>query len=277
MHLQILVASWLGERDGVAIVDGSGFPKQGKHSIAVAPQYCGHLGKTANCQEGVFLAYASRHGYGFLDERLYIPQEWFEADHHSLRKACGLPNTVHFHTEGELALDMLQELYQRGVVPFQWVAYDESYGKNPAFSDVIMALHKWYMAEVASDTRVWLRTPPIEEPGPSARGHPRWHRRVRRSAPPLAEVKVLAMNLPRSAWHRLIIHEGSQGPLVAEFAVLRVTPTHDRLPSIRQWLICRRSLGEQPEEKFYLSNAPSHCPIRELVRVSGLRWPVEMD
>jgi SRSO17 transposase len=179
VRLQAWVAAWLGERDGVAIVDGSGFPKQGKHSIGVAHQYCGHLGKIANCQEGVFLAYASRRGYSFMDERLYIPQEWFDAPHRRLRQVCGLPDTVHFHTEGELALEMLERLKAGGVVPFQWVAYDESYGKNPAFSDAIAALDKWYMAEVPSDTRVWLHTPTIEEPGPSPRGHPRWHRRVR--------------------------------------------------------------------------------------------------
>ena len=275
VRLQALVAAWLGERDGVAIIDGSGFPKQGKHSIGVAHQYCGHLGKIANCQEGVFLAYASRLGYSFMDERLYLPQEWFAANHRKLRKAGGLPESIHFQTEGQLALDMLQEVNKRGIVPFGWVAYDESYGKNPAFSDAIAALDKWYMAEVPSDTRVWLRTPPIQEPGPSALGRPRLHRRVRKSVPPPEEVRVLARNLPKSAWHRHLIHEGSQGPLVAEFAVLRVTPTHDRLPSIRQWLICRRSLGPQLEEKFYLSNAPSHCPTQELVRVSGLRWPVE--
>jgi SRSO17 transposase len=275
VHLQTQVAAWLGERDGVAIVDGSGFPKQGKHSIGVAYQYCGHLGKIANCQEGVFLAYASRRGHSFLDERLYIPQEWFAADHNKLRKACRLPESIQFQTEGQLGLDMLQKLTERAVVPFAWVAYDESYGKNPGFSDAVAALGKWYMAEVPKDTRVWLRTPLVEEPGPSRRGPDRLHRRVRRSAPAPEEVQVLARNLTRSAWHRYLIHEGSKGPLVAEFAILRVTPIRDRLPGIRQWLICRRSLGPQPEEKFYLSNAPSHCPTQELIRVSGLRWPVE--
>src|SRR3990172_8170031 len=275
IHAQSLVSSWLGESDGVVIVDGSGFPKQGKHSIGVAYQYCGHLGKIANCQEGVFLAYASRRGYSFLDERLYLPQEWFAPDHGQLRKACGLPESIHFQTEGELALRMLRELHERGVVPFQWVAYDESYGKNPAFSQEIAAMHKWYMAEVPSDTRVWLRTPLVEEPGRGLMGRPRLHRRVRRSASAPEELRVLVVNLPRTAWHRDLIHEGSKGPLKADFALLRVTPIHDRLPAIRQWLICRRSLGSQPELKFYLSNAPSRCPIPELIRVSGLRWPIE--
>src|SRR5271157_4801534 len=240
IHAQSLVSSWLGEDDGVVIVDGSGFPKEGKNSVGVAHQYCGHLGKIANCQEGVFLAYASRRGYAFLDERLYLPQEWFATDHCKLRKACRLPESIHFQTEGELALDMLRELNERAIVPFAWVAYDESYGKNPAFADTVAVLGKWYMAEVPGDTRVWLRTPLVEEPGPSRKGPPRLRRRVRRGAPTPEEVRILARNLPKSAWHRHLIHEGSKGPLVAEFAVLRVTPIHDRLPSIRQWLICRR-------------------------------------
>jgi SRSO17 transposase len=275
IHLQSLVAKWLGERDAVVIVDGSGFPKQGKHSLGVAYQYCGHLGKIANCQEGVFLAYVSRRGYSFLDERLYLPQEWFATDHRQPRQACGLPERIHFQTEGELALGMLQELHERGVVPFQWVAYDESYGKNPAFSQKIAALHKWYMAEVPSDTRVWLRTPLVEEPGRGLMGRPRLHRRVKRNASPPEELRALVVSLPKAAWHRRLIHEGSKGPLRADFALLRVTPIHDRLPAVRQWLICRRSLGPQPELKFYLSNAPSHCATQELIRVSGLRWPIE--
>jgi len=275
LYLQSLVAKWLGERDAVVIVDGSGFPKQGKHSIGVAYQYCGHLGKIANCQEGVFLAYVSRRGYSFLDERLYLPKDWFATDHRQVRKACGLPENTHFQTEGELALGMLQDLNERGAVPFQWVAYDESYGKNPAFSQEIAVMHKWYMAEVPSDTRVWLRTPLVEEPGQGLMGRPRLHRRVRRSASTPEELRALVVNLPRTAWHRHLIHEGSKGPLKADFALLRVTPIHDRLPAIRQWLICRRSLGSQPELKFYLSNAPSHCSTQELIRVSGLRWPIE--
>jgi hypothetical protein len=159
------------------------------------------------------------------------------------------------------------------------VAYDESYGKNPAFSQEIAAMHKWYMAEVPSNTRVWLRTPLVEEPGPGLMGCPRLHRRVRRSAAAPEELRVLVVSLPKAAWlaHRRLIHEGSKGPLKADFAILRVTPIHDRLPAIRQWLICRRSVGLQPELKFYLSNAPSHCATQELIRVSGLRWPIEMD
>lgn len=101
---QQLVAQALGETNGVVIVDGSGFPKQGQHSVGVAHQYCGLLGKVANCQEGVFLVYASRWGYTFLDRRLYLPECWFDADHRERWEACGIPDRVQFRVEPELAL-----------------------------------------------------------------------------------------------------------------------------------------------------------------------------
>ena len=275
VHAQRLVACWLGEPDGVAIVDVSGFPKQGAHSVGVAYQYCGHLGKTANCQEGVFLVYASRRGYAFLDERLYVPQHWFKETYRQHRQACGVPESLTFCTEPGLGLEMLQAVQQRQVVPFQWVACDEKYGNNPAFLQGIEGLGKWYVAEVPADTRVWLHTPPIEPPGRSLFGPARTQPRVKLTAPRPVELCDLWRQLPRGQWHRRVIKEGSKGSLVAEFALLRVTPVRDQLPGPRGWAVFRRTLGPQPEVKFYLSNAPRTCPRHELVRVSGLRWYVE--
>lgn len=105
--LQRRVAEWLGEPDGVVIIDGSGFPKQGPASVGAAYQYCGHLGKLANCQEGVFLVYASRRGYAFLDERLYMPEDWFSAEAQPRRRQCGVPETLTFQTEPELGVTMI--------------------------------------------------------------------------------------------------------------------------------------------------------------------------
>lgn len=173
LHLQEMVAHWLGEEDGVVIVDGSGFPKQGKHSVGVAHQYCGALGKIANCQEGVFLAYASRRGYTLVDERLYLPEEWFHKESRQRWKACGIPGTLTFCSEPELGLEMIKALHDRAVLPFRWVTCDEKYGGNPAFLAGIASLGKWYLAEVPVDTRVWLRTPAIEPPGPGLLGRPR--------------------------------------------------------------------------------------------------------
>ncbi len=199
------MADWLGEPDGVVIVDGSGFPKQGNHSVGVAWQYCGHLGKLANCQQGVFAVYASRHGYAFLDERLYLPEKWFTAEYHDRWKACGIPETLSFQTEPALGLEMIADWMRRGVVPFRWVTADETYGKSPSFLEGIAALDKWYLVEVPADTRVWWRTPPLEPPGRSLLGPPRTHPRVKRTAPRPQELRALMAQVPRTAWQRRVI------------------------------------------------------------------------
>jgi SRSO17 transposase len=275
VHHQALVAEWFGEPDGVVIVDGSGFPKRGPYSVGVAAQYCGHLGKVANCQEGVFLVYASARGYTFLDERLYLPQSWFGEDYRQHWQRWGIPESVRFQTEPELGLEMIGDLVSRGIVPFRWVTADEHYGENPAFLDEISTLGKWYLVEVPAQTRVWLHTPAVEPPGRGLLGRPRTRPHVARNAPRPREVCELARGLPKSKWTRQIIKEGSKGPLVAEFAFLRATPIRDGLPGPRVWLVFRRTLGAQPELKSYFSNAPTTCPRREFIRVSGLRWPVE--
>jgi SRSO17 transposase len=272
---QALVAEWFGEPDGVVIVDGSGFPKRGPYSAGVAPQYCGHLGKVANCQEGVFLVYASSRGYTFLDERLYVPECWFGEDYRERWQRCGLPDDLRFQTEPTLGLEMIGDLVSQGVVPFRWVTADEHYGETPVFLDEISALGKWYLVEVPAQTRVWLRTPAVEPPGRGLLGRPRTRPRVARNAPRPRQVGELADGLPTSKWTRRIIKEGSKGPLVAEFAFLRATTIRDGLPGPRVWVVFRRTLGAQPELKSYFSNAPTTCPRSEFIRVSGLRWPVE--
>lgn len=273
--MQQLVAQWWGEPEGVVIVDGSGFPKQGLHSAGVGRQYCGHLGKVANCQEGVFSAYASRRGYAFLDERLYVLADWFEPGSRARRQACAMPDQLTFQTEPQLALEMVSGLAQRGVLPFRWVACDEGYGKSPAFLDGIADLGKWYLAEVARDLHVWRQTPRVEGPGRTPAGQWRTQPRLARSAPDPQELRELEAQLPPSAWQRRVIKEGSKGPLMAEFACLRVTPIRAHLPGQRCWAIFRRSLGRQAEVKYYLSNAPAECTLADFVRVSGLRWPIE--
>jgi SRSO17 transposase len=186
-----------------------------------------------------------------------------------------MPETLVFRTEPELGLEMIGVLVQRNVLPFRWVTCDESYGKIPAFLDGIAALDKWYLAEVPADTRVWLRTPAIEPPGHGLFGRPRIHPRVKRTAPRPLELRALSTQLSCTAWQRRKIQEGSKGPLMVELAFLRVTPVREELPGPRCWAIFRRTLGAQPETKFYLSNAPADCSRQELTRITGMRWPVE--
>jgi len=272
---QQLVAESLGSPDGTVIVDGCGFPKQGISSAGVARQYCGAVGKVANCQEGVFMVYATPHGYTFLDCRLYVHESWFDAEYTERWQKCGLPEDLPFQTEPELALQMLQGLVQRECVPFRWVTCDEHFGQNPAFLDGIADLGKWYLAEVPADTRVWRRTPRVEPPGRSLRGPARRYPRVARNAPRAQEVRQFVSQLPASRWHRYRIKEGSQGSLRADLAFLRVTTVRNGLPGPRVWLVIRRSVARVPGFKFYLSNASCDVSRSELVQQCGMRWPVE--
>jgi SRSO17 transposase len=272
---QELVGQTLGDPEGVVIVDGSGFPKQGQHSAGVARQYCDALGKVANCQEGVFAVYASSRGSAFVDCRLYLHESWFADEARARWRQCRIPEAAAFHTEPELALEMLQGLVGRGVLPFQWVMADAHFGQIPAFLDGVAALDKWYLAEIPADTRVWLRTPAVEPPGPGPLGRPRTHPRVALGAPRPHEVRELVTHLPPQAWQRHFIKEGSKGPMVAEFAFLRVTSIRERLPGPRVWLVLRRRLRPQPELKFYFSNAPTPTLPREFAQLSGWRWPIE--
>jgi SRSO17 transposase len=272
---QEMVARVLGHPDGVVIVDGSGFPKQGEHSAGVAWQYCGLLGKVANCQEGVFVVYHSPLGYTFLNGRLYLPQDWFDREHQARWRDCGIPEDMVFHTEPALALDMVRDLVARDVVPFQWVTCDEHFGQNPGFLDGVAALGKWYFAEVPSNTHVWLHTPAVEPAGPSLLGRPRVRARVKLDAPPAQGLRDLAARWPKAQWHRLTIQEGSKGPLVADFARLRVTTVRNGLPGPRVWAIFRRSLTEPVETKYYLSNVPVGIALHTLAEMSGQRWPIE--
>ena len=272
---QALVGDWLGSPNGVVIVDGSGFPKQGEDSVGVARQYCGHLGKVANCQEGVFLVYVGPRAYAFLDERLYLHESWFTPQAHQRWVACGIPSAVTFHTEPELGLEMIQTLAARQRVPFRWVMADARFGQNPAFLQGIEKLGKWYMVEIPAATRFWQRRPRIEPPGPGLLGRPRLHPRVATSAPTPQAIRDLAAHLPRSAWLPRIIKEAGKGPLAAEFAFLRLVTVEDELPGARRWVILRRTLRKPSELKYYLSNAPADCALSTFVWLSGMRWPIE--
>lgn len=270
---QMLVKQWLGDTEGVVIVDGSGFPKQGTESVGVAHQYCGAVGKVANSQEGVFATYVSRQGYTFLDARLYMPAAWFDADHAERRRKCGVPDDLVFRTEPELALEMVNNLVDHSAIPFHWVLGDERFGQNPAFLDDIHALDKWYLVEVPADTCVWRHTPPVEAPCQGPFGRPRKHPRLAVSAPPALQIQHLAKRL--NTWKRCLIHEGSKGPLIAEFAFVRVTNARHGLPAQRVWAMFRRHPLKPTEVKYYLSNAPANCPKDVLIELSGLRWPIE--
>src|SRR5713226_4017246 len=261
----------LGDDDGVLMVDGSDFPKQGVHSVGVKRQYCGELGKRANCQAGVFVGYGSPQGYTMLDRRLYVPAEWLTDDAYAERRMqCGLPPEITFQTKPELAQEMLAAVVQTQALRCRWVVADEAFGGNPGFLDGVAGLGLWYFTEVPHTTRVWAERPAIHIPPWRGRGRRPQRERLVEGAPEAHTVLGMASALPAEAWTRQTITEGSQGPMVAECAALRVVAVRDTLPGPDVWLVLRRP-SETGELKTYLSNAPVDITLEKLVQMSGMR------
>jgi SRSO17 transposase len=265
----------LGAADGVLMVDGSDFPKQGIHSVGVKRQYCGELGKRANCQAGVFVGYVSSQGYTVLDRRLYVPTEWLsDAAYAERRRQCGLPAETTFKTKPELAQEMLAAVVQSQALRCRWVVADEAFGGNPGFLEGVAGLGLWYFAEVPHTTRVWEERPATHVPPWRGRGRRPQRERLVEGAPEARSVLEMAATLPAEAWARQTIKEGSQGPMVAEFAAMRGVAVRDTLPGPDVWLVLRRHI-DTGELKTYLCNAPVDTVLAKLVQMSGMRWPIE--
>jgi SRSO17 transposase len=277
---QGLIAEALSEADGVALIDESGNVKQGQDSVGVAPQYCGSVGKVANSQVGVDLGYVSRKGYTLLESQLFMPEEWFDDAHAELRKACGVPKELRYLTKPEIALKLLQAMIERNktlaiALVFQWVAADALYGDSITFRDGVAELKKWYFAAIKSTIQVWLQRPEVYLP--EWKGHGRRPKRLRlhHSTDKAITVRDVANKIPVDGWTRATIKDGSKGPIVCDFAFLRVIESRDGLPGPEVWLIIRRDIADPTELKFYFSNAPADISLLELVRVCGMRWPIE--
>ncbi|MGB6895270.1 MAG: IS701 family transposase [Dehalococcoidia bacterium] len=270
-----LVAESLGDEAGVLIVDGTEFPKKGKHSVGVARQWCGIRGKIDNCQAAVFVAYASERGRTLLDRRLYLPQEWFEPSARERWRGCAIPEGTDFRTKPELAWEMIQAVKEGGALPFSWVTCDESFGNNHQFLAGLERAQMCYLADVPISTLVWLERPETEIPPSKGRGRRPSRERLAPGAPQPIRVDELATQLPKGAWRKHRVKDGEKGPIQARFAFVRAVAVRDKLPGPDVWVVFRRSLGASPELKVFISNAPADTPRRELVRVSGMRWPIE--
>jgi SRSO17 transposase len=274
---QQLVAETLGDpATGVLIVDGCDFPKQGTHSVGVARQWCGPLGKVANCQASVVACYASARGYTLVDRRLYLHEDWFTEDYRARRVRCGVPPEITFQTRTELAWAMIAGLRERGALPFRWVTGDEHFGNTPVLLDQIAGAGLAYFMEVPHNVRVWAQRPPTAVPPPTGKkGRPFTRPRPTAEAPAPVRVAALAAALPPSAWQAALLQEGSKGPLVAEVACVRAVAVRDGLPGPDVWVVLRRALDATRELKAYLSNAAADTRPETLVWLLGLRWPVE--
>ena len=268
-----LVDEHLGSDDGIVVVDESGVRRWGDKSVGIGRQYLGSVGKVENGQVGVYLTYASEHGQAFLDTRLFIREEWFDAPERC--RAAGIPEEVVFRKKPELAAAMVEQARLRGIRA-RWLTADEAYGDNPRFLDVVDAVGWWYVAEVKTNLEVWPTRPKLLPPSPrGAVGRPRKKARLARKSDKSVPVAKLAARLGERDWQRLTVAEGAKGRRVFDFAFLRVVAKRARLPGQDVWLMLRRSLDQTPEIKYYLSNAPADVDTERMAVVGSERWRVE--
>ncbi len=259
--------SVLEAEDGFLSVDGSDFPKKGKQSVGVARQYCGRLGKVENCQAGVFLSYATEKGYGLVDRRLYLPEEWFSAEKAQLREKCKVPEDTVFQTKNEIALDMICQTLKNGKFPVKWIGCDAAFGSDHNF---LMGLPEsvCYFAAVKDSELVFRERPEMKFPEGKS-GRPCKH--LQPAFPPVT-VKSIALN-PDIPWEKRTLTMGAKGPVRAWVKCLPCVSCDDRTPQQDVWLYIRKYEGGTI--KYFLSNAPADTPQSTLDRLATMRWSIE--
>jgi SRSO17 transposase len=260
------------------IIDDTGHRKYGSHSVGVAHQYCGQLGKDDNCQVAVSLSLASARGSVPLDYRLYLPKSW--ALDRKRRRAAGVPETVAFQTKPEIALAQIRAAQQRGVCPGIVIA-DAAYGSNTAFRESLSELQLAYAVGVISTTTVWAPGSGPLAPTPY-QGRGRVPSRLRRAPghEPVS-VKQLAFALKASAWRKLSWREGTNKTLASRFACVRVRAAHDdeKRSSLRaeEWLLIEWPRPEPEPTKYWLLSLPADTALAQLVHTAKMRWRIEHD
>ena len=250
------------------VIDDTGFAKKGRHSVGVARQYCGELGKQDNCQVAVSLSLASAHASLPVAYRLYLPKEWSE-DQERRRKA-GVPEEVRFKTKPQIALDHIHAACQAGL-PRGTVLMDSGYGHDAKLRAAITALDLTYVAGVLSNALIWK---PGKEPAADGARPPK---RGRRCQPDVISVQELALGLPAQSWHTIAWRDGSAEPLTSRFARLRVRVADRRQVSPPEWLLIEWPEDASEPTKYWLSTLPHDIAFDRLVDRAKLRWRIERD
>jgi SRSO17 transposase len=266
------------ERGAYWIIDDTAHPKCGRHSVGVARQYCGRLGKQDNCQVAVSLSLATAAGSVPVDYQLYVPEDW--AADARRRRMAKIPEAVQFATKSQIALEQIRAAQQRGV-PQGIVLADAGYGRDTALRDALDELGLSYAVGVISTMTVWAPgTAPLAPPAAPGRARPRT-RLLRAPGHEPLSVKELAFALKRSAWQKVAWREGTNKILSSRFARVRVRAAHrDYLRThVReeQWLLIEWPTREAEPTKYWLSNLPHDMPIRRLVDIAKMRWRIEQD
>ena len=268
----VLTAS--GQEPCYWIIDDTGHRKYGQHSVGVARQYCGQLGKVDNCQVAVSLSVATAESSLPLSYRLYLPEEW--AGDKARRKGAGVPAEIAFATKGEMARVQIEAALTAGI-PRGPVLMDAAYGDQAKLRDWLSARGLSYAAGIRPATAVWY-----DEHQPAAvsvkpgRGRPRT-RLMRDATHVPISVKALAESLPRSCYRTLTWREGTNTPLRSRFARVRVRAAHANRPRQEEWLLIEWPKGEAEPTRYFLSTLPADTSFKALVATVKMRWRIERD
>ncbi len=237
------------------IIDDTSFPKQGEHSVGVQRQYCGQLGKQANCQVAVTLSIANHHASLPIAYQLYLPREW--ADDRARRKKAHVPNAIRFRTKPQIALEQLRAALKAGVAPGA-VLMDAAYGNNSILRQAITGLGLTYVAAIQTTTKVR----PVRE------GEPK---------PPRVSVEELAFSLPKRAWRTVAWREGTNVKLRSRFArvQVRISPSRGESRFAEETLLIEWPKDEAKPTKYWLANVDPDMLLTRLVDLAHMRWPVE--
>src|ERR1039458_6696978 len=250
------------------IVDDTGFPKKGTHSVGVARQYCGQLGKQDNCRVAVSVSLATEEASIPAAYRLYLPEVW--ANDKKRRKEVGVPKEVSFQTKPDIALGQIRSLVNEDV-PRGVVLADAAYGDDSGFREGLVSLELCYAVGIKSSTTLW---PPGIMPLP-----PRLLRRDEQHQPLTA--RQLALSLSATDLHKVSWREGTRGMMCSRFAAVPVRVAHRdywrKEPHPEQWLLIEWPTGEKEPSKYWLSNVPGCVGLRKLVAIAKLRWRIERD
>ena len=264
------VAAW--------VVDDTGMPKKGRHSVGVARQYCGVLGKQENCQVAVSVSLAHEQASVPVAYRLYLPEAW--AQDRRRRRAAGVPDTIAFRPKWQIALEQIMHLTAEGV-PAAPVVADAGYGVVTAFRDALTARGIPYIVGISSETTVW---PSGQAPLPPRKygGYgrpPTLVRRTRHHRP--RSVQAVAQQLPATAWRTVTWRQGTRGAMRSRFAAVRVRPAHrdDWRSTARpeEWLLIEWPRTEAAPIKYWLSTLPTTATRADLVQLAMVRWRIERD
>lgn len=260
------------------IVDDTGFPKKGRHSVGVARQYCGQVGKQENCRVAVSLSVSTNSASLPIAWRLYLPEVW--AEDLVRRKQAGIPEEVVFQTKPAIALAQIRAAVKQDV-PQAPVLADAGYGTDTRFREEITELGLQYMVGIMSSVSVWRPGQgPLAKRKWKGTGRPTKLLRRDRDHQPLA-VKALALSLPTSAWKTVTWRQGTKQNLRSRFAAVRVRPAHRDYwrnePHPEEWLLIEWPAGETEPIKYWLSTLPANTKVADLAHMAKHRWIIERD